>query len=188
MYSTTQLYRSVAVLALVTGILLLIPLLVMQFTGEVEWTGSDFLVAGILLFGTGLTYILAIRRAKGTTYKFAIGLGLASTLLLVWANLAVGLIGSENEPSNSIYLGVLVVGLIGAVLARFQPRGMAYTLFAMAATVVLIAVIALAYGMQHYNGSSVMEIINVNGFFAVLFTAAGLLFNRAARQRKKLKE
>jgi hypothetical protein len=171
--------RNIVLIALATAALLLVPLVAMQFTDEVVWSFGDFVVAGGLLFGTGLAYELMSRRAD-MTYRAAVALALASALLLVWANLAVGLIGSEDERANLMYAGVLAVGIAGAAVARFQPAGMARALLAMALAQATIAVIALIAGMHRYEESSVAEIINVNGFFVVLFALAALLFHRAA--------
>ncbi len=76
-------------LALATGLILLVPLLAMQFTGEVVWTRSDFVIAGALLFGTGLIFVLAARKTR--KYRVVIGFVLAAILLYVWAELAVGI-------------------------------------------------------------------------------------------------
>lgn len=51
-------------IALATGLILLVPFLAMQFTDEVAWTLSDFVIAGTLLFGTGLTYVLVARKTE----------------------------------------------------------------------------------------------------------------------------
>jgi hypothetical protein len=75
-------------IALVTTCILLVPLIAMQFTGEVTWTGSDFVVAGALLFGAGSLFVLAARRAR--KYWPVIGLVFLAALLYVWAELAVG--------------------------------------------------------------------------------------------------
>ena len=54
--------------ALVTALLLLIPLLAMRFTDEVAWSPTDFAVAGALLFGTGFTYkVIAGKWSSATT-------------------------------------------------------------------------------------------------------------------------
>ena len=57
--------RRLIVWAVVVALILLIPLVAMQFTSEVNWTLSDFVFAGVLLFGTGLTYELVARKAGG---------------------------------------------------------------------------------------------------------------------------
>ena len=108
--------------ALVTGLLLLVPLVAMQFTDEVRWNLADFVVAGALLFGAGATYQLLAARTDNLAYRAAVGVAVGATLMLVWANLAVGLIGSEDNPANLMYLGVLAVGIIGALVARFDAR------------------------------------------------------------------
>ena len=79
-----------------------------------------------------------------------------------------------------MYAGVLAVGIIGAVLARFRPQGMARALVAMAIAQALVAVIALILGKHHASVSSALEILALNGFFAALFVASAWLFRQAA--------
>ena len=66
----------------------------MQFTDEVAWTASDFVAAAILLSGAGLLYGLSARLVRTTGQRVAVGLGVAGLLILVWAELAVGLFGT----------------------------------------------------------------------------------------------
>jgi peptidoglycan/LPS O-acetylase OafA/YrhL len=80
--------------ALVTAAILLVPFVAMRFTNEVNWTIFDFIVAGILLGGTGLAYILLASRTRQANRRIAIGAVLLAALLLVWAELAVGLVGT----------------------------------------------------------------------------------------------
>ena len=75
-------------------VLLLIPLIAMLFTKEVSWTLSDFVAAGILLFGTGLMCELVLRKVKKTKYRIAIVAVILVVLMLIWAELAVGLFGT----------------------------------------------------------------------------------------------
>ena len=111
-------------------------------------------------------------------YRAAVGVAVAAALVLVWINLAVGLIGSEDNPANLMYLAVLAAGVIGAVVARLRPCGMARALSATALTQALIAVIALIGRMD-----SLLEILVLNGCFVALFAASAWLFHRAARGR-----
>ena len=74
---------------LVTATLLLVPLVAMQFTDEVDWTVGDFVVGGALLFGAGLTYEFLARRASTPVYRAAVGATVGAALLLVWISLAV---------------------------------------------------------------------------------------------------
>jgi hypothetical protein len=66
--------------------------------------------------------------------------------LLVWTNLAVGIIGEPDELANLMYVGVLAVGILGAITARFRPAGMARALLATALVQALVAGIALIAG------------------------------------------
>lgn len=76
------------------GLLLLLPLVAMQFTSEVNWTFSDFIVAGILLFGTGGLIELAMRKFNKVGTRVWVILGILIVLFLVWAELAVGIFGT----------------------------------------------------------------------------------------------
>ncbi len=76
------------------AILLLIPFFAMQFTNEVNWSFYDFIVAGGLLFGTGFTGELVLRRVKKTAYRVVIITAILLLLLVVWAEIAVGIFGT----------------------------------------------------------------------------------------------
>lgn len=169
-------YRTGVVL--VTALILLVPLLAMQFTDEVVWDATDFAVAGVLLVGAGLAFELVARKVDKNAYRVAVGLAVAAALLLVWVNLAVGLIGSEDDPANMMYIGVLAIGFIGVIIARFQPHGMARALYATALAQALAAAIAMIAGW-----GSLSEILGVNALFVVLFTGSALLFQYAAQQQ-----
>jgi len=79
---------------LTAAILLLIPLIAMQFTDEVNWTLVDFLVAGALLLGTGIMCELVIRKINKIKYRIAGCVALLIALMLIWAELAVGIFGT----------------------------------------------------------------------------------------------
>lgn len=175
-------HRSVVGIVLAAAFILSLPLLAMQFTDEVDWNPADFAVAGALLVGTGLMYVLATRTTADIAYRAGFGVALAAALLLVWVNLAVGVIGSEDNPANTMYLGVLAVGFIAALVARFRPRGMARALLATALAQGLVAVIAVSAGLgSPVNGPG--KILAVNGLFVALFVGSALLFRRATRER-----
>jgi hypothetical protein len=85
--------RLIAIL-LSVAFILLIPFVAMQFTNEVNWDLFDFVVAGALLMGTGLTIELAIRTIRNKNYQIALIAAILFLLFLVWAELAVGIFGS----------------------------------------------------------------------------------------------
>jgi hypothetical protein len=178
-------YRSARRVGLVTVAILLVPLLAMQFTDEVAWGVVDFAVAGALLGGAGLVHQLAVSKAGTIAYRAAVAVALAAALILVWLVLAVGVIGDTGDPADLMYAGVLAVGFIGAVLARFQPHGMARALFATALAQTLVAVVALIAGKHQAPISSVFEILGLNGFFVALFIGSAWLFRHAARERPR---
>jgi hypothetical protein len=171
--------KSIARLALGTALLLLIPLVAMQFTSEVVWTLSDFVIAGALLFGTGLTYLLVARLGNNGAYRLAVGVAVMAGLLLIWINLAVGFIGSEDNPANLLYGGVLAVVAIGAITARFRPQGMAYAMFAAALAQFVVPLIAAAIWRPEVN-LGMMQVLALNTIFAGIWATSGWLFRRAS--------
>lgn len=115
-------------------------------------------------------------------YRLAIGVAVATVLFLVWGIGALGIIGEGGRPDR-MYAGVLAVAVLGTVLARLRPRGMALALLATALAQVVVAGITLAAGLQHTEGASVLEILALNGMYAALFCLSAWLFWRAAEQR-----
>jgi hypothetical protein len=157
-------------------LLLLLPLIAMQFTEEVSWDLADFVLFGGMLFTACGTYELAASLSDNNAYRAAVGVALATAFILVWMNLAVGIIGSEDNPANLMYGAVLAVGIIGAIIARFQPQGMARALIATALAQALVAVIALIARMGY-------EALILTGFFGALWLTSAWLFRKAARQQ-----
>lgn len=82
------------IIVLVVALILLIPFVAMQFTGEVKWTLFDFVIAGVLLLGTGLLCEFTLRKVKKIEYRVAIVLFLLVMLFLIWIELAVGVFGT----------------------------------------------------------------------------------------------
>lgn len=77
-------------IALATGLTLLIPLIAMQFTSEVNWDTRDFVVMGFLVFSTASLFVLVSRRAPRRR-RVVIGFVFAAVFVYVWAELAVGI-------------------------------------------------------------------------------------------------
>lgn len=85
--------------AIGTVLALLVPLVAMQLTNEVNWALFDFVMAGILLFGIGSTYVLFARKIESATRRGVIVVLLAGVFLLIWAELAVGIFGTPISGS-----------------------------------------------------------------------------------------
>ncbi len=163
--------------------MLLLPLLAMQVTDEMDWDVADFALFGAMLVGAGGTYELAARMTGNTAYRAAVGVAVAAAFILVWMNLAVGIIGSEDNPANLMYGGVLAVGIIGAAIARFEPHGMARALVATALAQALVGVIALTAGFGSTAPSFPEARVFLTGFFVALWLGSAWLFRKAARQQ-----
>ena len=75
-------------------IILLIPLIGMQFSKEVDWKVFDFVLMGILLLGTGLSCELVLRKVKKMQHRIILCAALVGALFLIWVELAVGIFGT----------------------------------------------------------------------------------------------
>lgn len=169
-------------MALVALAILLIPLFAMLVSSEMDWDETDFIMVFILLFTAGFVYKLLSRGMKSTTYRLAIGLAIGTGFFLFMSNLAVGIVGSDDNSFNALYLLVLAVLFLGLIISRYKPLGMSWALFATALAQLAVTIFAYITGQQHAPGSSVYEIVAVNGFFLVLWLASGVLFRQAAKR------
>lgn len=160
----------------VAALILLLPAVAMQAGAEVDWGPEDFAFAGLLIGGVGLAFELAVRRARSWTYRLGVAATLAAAFLIIWVNAAVGMIGDEDNPYNLLFLGVILLALAGAAIARFRPAGMA---MAMVVAAVAHAGVALAGMSSDARG----------GLFSVVLAAPWLvsaaLFAGAARGRRR---
>ena len=170
--------KRLVVWVVVVALILSIPL-VMQFTDEVQW--NEALAYAVMLLVAGGFYELWLWLRRCTrAYRAAFSVGFAGVLLLGWVSGAVGIIGSENNPANVMYWTVPAVLLIGSLISRFKPRGMAHTLFATAFIQLLVPVVALiiAPGVS-WGNAGVIGVFVANSIFVALFVGSGLLFLRA---------
>ncbi len=85
----------VSTLLLITAGILLIPLVAMQFTDEVNWSNVDFVVAGVLLFTTGFILSFIWEKFGKSKYRILYGVLVLLVFILIWAELAVGIFGSR---------------------------------------------------------------------------------------------
>ena len=91
-------------------------------------------------------------------------MALLTGLGLVWVNLAVGIVGSEGNPANLLFMPIPLLALIGAAIARLRPRGMAWAMAVTGALQLLLA------------GVAPFSLI-----FALPWFASAWLFRKAAR-------
>jgi len=105
--------------------LVLTPLIAMQFTKEVDWDGTDFIFAAVIFSVVGGLIELAVRLSSNWYFRFGSMFAVLAGFLVVWSNLAVGMIGNEDNPANLWFGAVLVIAILGAILSRFHPYAMA---------------------------------------------------------------
>ena len=169
--------------ALITALLLVIPLLGNHFVDGWNWPPGAFIVLGALIFGIGFTYEVVTRNRDAIAYRAAVGMAFAAGFLLVWGNFVQM---ADVTPAAAMYFGVPMVGLIGAAVARLRPNGMARALFVTAiaqAMVLAAAVMILITRNPQVSSWTPPEWrgFGGNAFFAVLFAGSAWLFRKAGR-------
>lgn len=172
------------------AVLLLLPAVAMRFTAEVDWSGADFVVMGAMLATACGLYELGAWLSGNMAYRAAFGIAVATGFLTVWVNLAVGMFGSEDDPLNLMFGGVLLVAATGALLARFRARGLAWAMGATAAAQLLAAGIGMALGLatgaDGQAGAPLGREAFLTACFALPWLASALLFRNAAEDRTAL--
>jgi hypothetical protein len=153
----------------IAGLLLLVPL-----AGNFPWTGSDYVFAAVMIGGTGLLFELVIRKSSNPVYRAGVGAALAGAFLTIWANGAVGMIGSEDNSYNLLFGGVLLVALAGSIVARFRAAGMMWAMIAAAVADVAVA----AGGLTQDPRGAVFSM----GFGGIWLLAAGLFWVAGRRE------
>ena len=104
-------YRSAVRVALVTTAVLLVPLVAMQFTEEVNWSLFDFAFAAALLGGTGLLLERAVRKPSSIAYRAAttaVGVG------------AIVLGAADDAPGLVLFGLLLIVGTVALTIRTTQ--------------------------------------------------------------------
>jgi hypothetical protein len=86
--------KDIASVFIITAGILMIPLIAMQFTSEVDWKIGDFTIIGILLSVIGLLIVAASRKIKNINHRILVIVALLGILFLTWVHLAVGIIDS----------------------------------------------------------------------------------------------
>jgi hypothetical protein len=170
----TQLSKTILRVALVALCLLMVPLVASRVVPGWNWPPRAFVLVYVLFFGTGMAYALIARKMGSWAYKGGVGVALVAGFALGWSNM-VHVADSEN-PANLVYFSVLAVGVVGAWLARLEARGLARTLFAMAALLALIAVLLPTGAPPYLNRNMTIG----HGVFVALFIASGLMFRHAS--------
>jgi hypothetical protein len=161
-------------------VLLAIPFVAMRFSTGVNWSLGDFVAAGVMFAMIGGAFELAVRVSGSWAYRGGAALALAGTLLTVWANLAVGIVGREENPANLWFFGALLAGLAGAWIARFRASGMSAAMLVTALSLWLAFAVASTGPSDEPFVSHGLELAGTS-VFALMFLGAAALFRLAAR-------
>jgi hypothetical protein len=153
----------------------LLPAVAMQFTREMNWDGTDFRAWGMMLLVACVAYEVAARVARSNAYMAAAGLAAGAAFLTVWANLAVGIIGNENNPANDLFFGVVAVAVFGSPLVLFRARAMAWVMVATAAAQLAVCLYAWLAGLGH--------VFVFTAVMCAVWLASARLFGIAARRQ-----
>ncbi len=171
-------HKSIVRAAVVTVGVLLIPLWGVFYVDGWNWDWHGFVAAGAFVFTAAMTYEVVATTMRNRAYRFAVGLAVTTAFVLTWVNwvLAVDVSGA-----NVLYFGVVLVGLLGAAIARLRASGMAVALFVTAIAQMLVPLIALVFWKTHVAPGAAVPGLGLNGVFIVLLAMSALLFRRAAR-------
>jgi hypothetical protein len=156
--------------------LMLAPAVAAQLSDQMAWDSADFILVGIMLAAACGAWELAMRRTKSWAYAAGAVAAAGTAFLLFLVNGAVGFIGTEDDPVNLVFFGVLTVALGGAIIVRFRPDGMARTMAVTAGAQVLAGALGVAM------------VPDVRGFvlgtamFVPLWLLSSWLFARSARE------
>lgn len=135
------------------------------------WTASDFVIMGIMLGSVGLGIEFLVRRSGSNAFRLGSVVAVVTAFMTVWANLAVGMIGSEDNPYNLFFVAIPFAVFAAGALARFEARQMAWIVAAAAAVQLALALGGMSVDLRGARFSS---------FFAFLWLIAAALFWSAA--------
>jgi hypothetical protein len=167
----------------IAAALLLTPAVMMQVSNEWNWGPGSFVSAGIMICGPILVYERTARLWPSLAYRGGAAVALVVSFLMIWINLAVGIVGEDN-PINFSFFMLIFTAVVGVFAARFQPGGMARAMLGTAAVQMLLAIaIATAPSTQREPGGAVGVLV-LCGFFAGLWLVSAALFHKAARDER----
>ena len=116
-------------------------------------------------------------------YRIGVGVALAASLLEIWINLAVGIVGSADNPVNQGFYGVVAAAAACAFTARLEAAGMARAMLATAAVQALLALaVATAPSTARDEPMGALGVLALSTVFAALWLLSAASFHRSARQ------
>jgi hypothetical protein len=173
------------IVALAPVPLLLVALFGNTFVEGWNWNPGAFVLLWVVVAAATFVYRwLATSQAANLPFKLGVGLAVLASFVLGWITLAVKVIGEEN-PANLFYFLIILGGLVGVGLARFQAAKLAKVAFAMAGAVLLVPVLALLLWPESDFSPGVDKVFVLNGFFVAMYVVSGLLLRHAGGRTAK---
>ncbi|HKX87983.1 MAG TPA: hypothetical protein VJM13_02130 [Sphingopyxis sp.] len=167
----------------IAAALLTTPAVMMQISDEWNWGPASFVLAGVMICGPILVYERTSRIWPSLAYRGGAAVAMIVSFLLIWINLAVGIVGEDN-PVNFNFFMLIFASAVGAFAARFRPDGMARAMLGTAAVQVLLAIaIATAPSTQREPGGG-LSVLVLCGFFAAMWLVSAALFHKASKEQR----
>jgi hypothetical protein len=158
-------------------------LLALPYLAGAPWTASDYVFAAVIFGLVGGFYELAVRMNRSHAYRGGIAVALAAAFLLTWINLAVGIIGNEDNPANLVFFGIILLAAAGAAISGFRPLGMARTMTFVAGVQMLTALVVLIIGLGRAEPPGPFGLFILIAGFAPIWLASAWLFRMAHEQQ-----
>lgn len=158
-------------------------LLLLPWIANAPWTPFDYIVAAAAFAAFGLAFELAVRSTPDRSYRAGAAVALVTAFLLLWINGAAGIIGSENNPANLMFVAVIALALAGAVVARFRAAGMARAMAAAAAAQAVVAVIIFDLDLGASEPPGPGRVVALIMAFAAAWLLSAWLFSMSARKQ-----
>ena len=159
------------------GLLLLVPLAMMQVSDEWHWTAGSFVFAGVLIGGTILLYEFAERLHPSRAYRAGIALVLLACFLTVWTTIV-----RDDGTAMGYFMIVLAAG-VSSFAAGFRPAGMARAMFGVAGMQALLGLATATAPVTARMPDGPTRALVFAAVFAALWLASAACFRMAARAR-----
>lgn len=132
--------------------LVLAPLVAMQFTNEVNWDETDFIFAAVVFGFVGGLNELAVRKSANWYFRFGSVFAVLAGFMVIWSNLAVCMIGNEDNPVNLWFGAVLLISITGSIMSRFLGGILPQAMFAAGSVQAAIGIFAGIFGADPRGG------------------------------------
>ncbi len=156
----------------------------MPFTNAFDWDGFDFVAMALLLGGAGTAVELSASRSRSIDWRAGAGFAVVAAVLLIWINLAAGIIGTEANAMNLLFLVLPAVAFAGSFAVKFSPSAMARVMALSAFALALVPPVAWIF-VPRLPPADIAEALALTCFFAALWLLSAWFFKRAAREQAR---